>query len=94
MTPANVWALREDPYANADNCVLDESDIETVVAELDLSTAAGGRTIIDRTTGVGRRPAALVDVGPRPGLQTCQAGGRRRSHGHVDPFRAHDVGTE
>ena len=91
VTPAIAWLLREDPYASADNCGFDESDMETVVGELALFTAAGGRTIVNSTTGAGRRPAALVEVARRTGLQIVMAGGWCLSHGDVDTFTEDDV---
>ncbi|WP_225755241.1 phosphotriesterase [Actinotalea sp. Marseille-Q4924] len=91
VTPANAWLLREDPYASADNCGFDESDMETVVQELALFTGAGGRTIVNSTTGTGRRPAALVEVSRRTGLQIVMAGGWCLSHGQEHTLTDDDV---
>jgi len=91
VTPANAWLLREDPYSSADNCGFDETDMDTVLAELALYTGAGGRTIINSTTGAGRRPAALVEVAQRTGLQIVMSGGWCLSHGHVHTLTDADI---
>ena len=91
VTPANAWLLREDPYSSADNCGFDDSDMDTVVAELALFTGACGRTIVNSTTGSGRRPAALVDVARRTGLQIVMSGGWCLSHGDVHTLTDEDV---
>jgi phosphotriesterase-related protein len=51
VAPGLAWLLREDPYACADNCGFDERDLDTVVAELAVFTRAGGRTVVNNTTG-------------------------------------------
>ena len=91
VTPANAWLLREDPYSSADNCGFDESDMETVVAELTPFMNAGGRTIINSTTGAGRRPAALVELARRTGLQIVMSGGWCLSHGDVHTLTDADI---
>ena len=91
VTPANAWLLREDPYASADNCGFDENDMETIVAELAPFTDAGGRTIINSTTGSGRRPAALVETARRTGLQIVMSGGWCLSHGDVHTLTDADI---
>jgi phosphotriesterase-related protein len=91
VTPATAWLLREDPYSSADNCGFDERDMETIVAELAPFTNAGGRTIINSTTGVGRRPASLVETAHRTGLQIVMSGGWCLSHGDVHTLTAADV---
>lgn len=60
VTPSNAWLLREDPYACADNIVIDESDLDAVCDELSLFRRAGGTTVVDNTAGKG--PSAV-----RPG---------------------------
>lgn len=91
VTAANAWLLREDPYASADNCGFGESDMETIVAELALFTGAGGRTIINSSTGLGRRPAALVEAARRTGLQIVMSGGWCLSHGDVHTLTDADI---
>ena len=93
VTPANAWLLREDPYSSADNCGFDESDMESIVAELSLFTRAGGRTIINSTTGTGRRPAALVEAARRTGLQIVMSGGWCLSHGDVHTLTDADIAS-
>ena len=93
MTPANAWLLREDPYSSADNCGYDESDLETIVDELSLFTNAGGRTVINSSTGFRRSPAALVEVSRRTGLQIVMAGGWCLSHGDEHTFTDADIAS-
>lgn len=62
-----AWALREDPFFHPDNCRLD--DVDASVEELELFTAAGGRTVVEVTNpGIGRDPAKLVEISNRSGL--------------------------
>jgi phosphotriesterase-related protein len=84
VTPADAWLLREDPYTNRDNCRLDDEDV--TAAELGLFAGAGGRTVVDNTTGVGRRPGALVRTAERTGLNIVMASGWCLAHGHDDTF--------
>jgi len=93
VTPANAWLLREDPYSSADNCGFDENNMETIVAELAPFTSSGGRTIINSTTGVGRRPAALLALARRTGLQIVMSGGWCLSHGDVHTLTDADIAT-
>ena len=93
VTPANAWLLREDPYSSADNCGYDESDLETIVDELSLFTNAGGRTVINSSTGFRRSPAALVEVSRRTGLQIVMAGGWCLSHGDEHTFTDADIAS-
>lgn len=81
VTPSLAWLLREDPYSSADNCGYDETDTDVVVQELEIFRRAGGRTVVNNTTGKGRRPAALVQVSRRTGLNIVMAGGWCLSHG-------------
>src|SRR3954454_1899392 len=74
-TPELAWLLREDPYACADNCGFDERDLDSVVAELDVFVRAGGRTVVNNTTGSGRNPAALVRGAEATRLNVVMAGG-------------------
>ena len=84
VTPADAWLLREDPYSNRDNCRLDDEEI--TAAELALFAAAGGRTVVDNTTGAGRRPGSLVRTAERTGLNIVMASGWCLAHGHDDTF--------
>ncbi len=91
VTPELAWLLREDPYACADNCGFDERDLDTVVAELDVFVRAGGRTVVNNTTGTGRNPAALVRVAEATGLNVVMAGGWCLSHGDDHSLGEDDV---
>jgi phosphotriesterase-related protein len=91
VTPELAWLLREDPYACADNCGFDERDLDTVVAELEVFARAGGRTVVNNTTGSGRNPAALVRVAEATGLNVVMAGGWCLSHGDDHTLTDDDV---
>ena len=84
VTAADAWLLREDPYTNRDNCRLDDESV--TAAELGLFAAAGGRTVVDNTTGAGRRPEGLVRTAERTGLNIVMASGWCLAHGHDDTF--------
>lgn len=60
----NVGALRQNPYANRDNCILD--DEEVAVRELERFIEAGGRTVVDVTNhDIGSSPARLRKLAER-----------------------------
>jgi len=88
MSAQIAWALREDPYSNPDNCLLDDED--ATCAELALLVAAGGQTIVDNSTGVGRDPAALRRVAQRTGLHVVMGSGWCLAHGHDDSWASTD----
>jgi phosphotriesterase-related protein len=52
---------------------------------------AGGRTIINSTTGSGRHPAALLELARRTGLQIVMSGGWCLSHGDVHTLTDADI---
>lgn len=91
VTPATAWLLREDPYASRDNCSMSLDDLPIVAEELALFADAGGRTVVDNTTGAGRRPAALRELARRTGLNLVMAGGWCLSHGLDHDLRPPDV---
>lgn len=65
--PGLAWDLRQDPFANLDNCALD--DIDVAVAEVGRFTELGGRTILETTgLGIGRDLAALREISERSGV--------------------------
>ena len=67
VTEEILWDLRQDPFANLDNCRLD--DLEAARAEIDRYAALGGRTIMDATgLGVGRDLAGLAAVSESTGI--------------------------
>jgi phosphotriesterase-related protein len=62
-----LWDLRHDPFANVDNCRLD--DLQVAIEEVQRFADLGGRTIIDATgLGFGRNLAALSDVSRSTGV--------------------------
>lgn len=82
VSPANAWLLREDPYSCPDNCRMDD---ETITAqELGLFAAAGGRTVVDNTTGKGRDAARLVRTATATGLNIVMGSGWSFAHGYDD----------
>jgi phosphotriesterase-related protein len=67
VTEDILWDLRHDPFANLDNCRLD--DAELAVEELGRYAALGGRTVIETTgLGIGRNLAGLRSISERTGL--------------------------
>ncbi|MEE6287612.1 phosphotriesterase-related protein [Georgenia sp. MJ173] len=70
-----MWALRQDPYCNADNMA--DKPVDAVVAEVERFASVGGRTIVD-TTGtpaIGRNPQRLAEVARRTGLNIVMSTG-------------------
>ncbi|MDO9495130.1 MAG: hypothetical protein Q7J48_05470 [Nocardioides sp.] len=62
-----LWDLRQDPFANLDNCRLD--DFATAVEEVGRYAALGGQTILDATgLGVGRDLLGLRAVSEATGV--------------------------
>jgi phosphotriesterase-related protein len=83
VTPDIAWVLREDPFCCLDNCTLD--DVDGVVDELGHFLAAGGRSVVDATCeGMGRDPAALVEISRRTGLNIVMGAGWYLSKTHPD----------
>ncbi len=67
VTEDILWDLRQDPFANLDNCRL--ADREVAVAEVARFAALGGRTIVEATgLGIGRDLAGLQEVSRRTGV--------------------------
>ena len=63
-----LWDLRLDPFANLDNCRLD--DVSLAVEEVGRFAEFGGRTILEATgLGIGRDLAALRQVSEKSGVQ-------------------------
>lgn len=62
-----LWDLRQDPFANLDNCRLD--DLELAAQEVSRYRALGGQTILEATgLGVGRDLDALRAISARSGV--------------------------
>lgn len=67
VTEDILWDLRHDPFANLDNCRLD--DVDVAVAEVARFAALGGRTIVEASgLGTGRDLAGLAAVSRRTGV--------------------------
>ena len=62
-----VWDLKQDPFGNRDNCLLD--DEELAVEEVGRYASMGGQTIVDATgLGLGRDLDLLRRVSERTGV--------------------------
>ena len=91
VTPSIAWLLREDPYSSRDNARIVADQGQIVAEEVSIFRAAGGRTILDSSTGVERQPAALLDLARRTGLNIVMAGGWCLSHGDERMFTDADI---
>ena len=62
-----LWDLRHDPFANVDNCRLD--DLQAAIEEVRRFADLGGRTILEATgLGFGRDLVALSEVSRATGI--------------------------
>lgn len=69
-----IGELRMDPFANLDNCALD--DHQVAAAELMPFAAAGGRTVVDPTCrGIGRDLRKLREISATTGLHIIMGSG-------------------
>lgn len=69
-----LWDLRQDPFANLDNCRLD--DVEVAVAEVQRFADLGGGTIVEATgLGIGRDLEGLREVSRRTGVHVVAGTG-------------------
>lgn len=67
VTEDILWDLRQDPFANLDNCRLDDFDV--AVAEVQRYARLGGGTIVDATgLAVGRDLARLRELSEATGV--------------------------
>lgn len=74
VTEDVLWDLRQDPFANLDNCRLD--DLEVAVAEVQRFADLGGGTIVEATgLGIGRDLAGLREVSRRTGVHVVAGTG-------------------
>ncbi|MDF2507179.1 MAG: aryldialkylphosphatase [Microbacterium sp.] len=63
----NLGALRQNPYGNRDNCILDDPGL--AVREVARFRELGGRTIVDQTNGdIGSSPELLRQVAEESGV--------------------------
>ena len=94
--PGIYGELRMDPFANLDNCRLDDERL--AVAELAEVAALGGRTVVDPTCqGIGRDPLALRRIAEATGLNVVMGGGFYLQASHPERVRgmaASDVADE
>ncbi|MEX0698028.1 MAG: hypothetical protein WEB85_01650 [Dongiaceae bacterium] len=66
--------LRMDPFANLDNCRLE--DVDAAVEEVGQFRELGGATVVDPTNvGIGRDPVALQTISRRAGLNVVMGAG-------------------
>ena len=82
--------LRMDPFANRDNCVLD--DVDAAVEELGRFAGLGGRTVVEATcASIGRDPAALRQISEQTGLHIVMGAGYYLEGSHPDHFAGMSV---
>lgn len=68
VSPDILWDLRHDPFANVDNCRLDNLDL--ACTELLRYAALGGRSLVEATgLGAGRDLRGLQEASERTGVQ-------------------------
>lgn len=96
ITPGILSQLRNDPFANWDNCALDDEAL--AVQELMLFVAEGGATVVDPTCrGIGRDPQALVRIARETGLNIVMGAGYylHSSHpAHLSDMTERDITDE
>lgn len=69
-----LWELRQDPFANRDNCRLDDEDC--AVTELARFVDLGGMTILEATSAsIGRNPTGLARISQRTGVSIVMGTG-------------------
>jgi phosphotriesterase-related protein len=74
VSPRIAWLLHDRPYANRDNCQLDDDD--DAADELTFLRGLGGRTVIEVTSdGQGRDLGRLAELQRRTGVQIVAGGG-------------------
>ena len=70
----NLWELRNDPFANKDNCTM--NDRALAIRELHRFVAQGGHTVIETSAdGNGRDPEGLAEVSRATGLNIIMGTG-------------------
>ncbi|HEY0248514.1 MAG TPA: phosphotriesterase-related protein [Gryllotalpicola sp.] len=74
VSASNAWMLRDRPYSNYDNCVLD--DDEGMLEELLAYKAVGGVSVMETTPdGEGRSPERLRAMSEASGINVVMGGG-------------------
>ncbi|PIL14294.1 hypothetical protein P775_26685 [Puniceibacterium antarcticum] len=87
ITPDMLSQLRHDPFANLENCGLDDEAL--AVKELMLFVAEGGATVVDPTCkGIGRNPEALTRIARETGLNIVMGAGYYLHSSHPDYLEA------
>ncbi|GAB3597870.1 phosphotriesterase family protein [Microbacterium tumbae] len=90
VTPDIAWLLRDRPYANRDNCALD--DPEDAAEELRHFASLGGTTVIEVTAeGQGRDRAGLARLSTQTGVQIIAGGGWYLEPYHPAVTRGDDI---
>ena len=85
-----IGELRMDPFANLDNCALD--DHRLAAAELMPFKAAGGRTVVDPTCrGIGRDPLKLRAIASATGLRIVMGSGYYLQTSHPPELRKMNI---
>lgn len=70
----NLWSMRVNPYANRDNCIL--NDVDQSLREIEIFKEFGGRTIVEVTLeGAGRDVEKLVKVSKLSGINIVAGAG-------------------
>ena len=83
ITPDILSQLRNDPFANLQNCALDDEAL--AVKELMLFANEGGTTVVDPTCkGIGRNPQALTRIANETGLNIVMGAGYYLHSSHPD----------
>lgn len=90
VTLANLKQVRNNPYGNRDNCVLDNMDL--MATELAEFKDAGGGTLVDTTNGdLGPQPANLKALSERTGLHMVAGCGHYVSFAHPPELASQTV---
>jgi phosphotriesterase-related protein len=83
---SNLWSMRINPYANRDNCFL--NDMELAIREIEIFKKHGGETITEVTLdGIGRDVLRLADVSKKTGVNIIAATGHYIFETHPDIVR-------
>jgi phosphotriesterase-related protein len=89
---STLKTVRNDPYSNRDNCVLD--DPELMIEELMEFKNAGGGTVVDLTNAdLGPQPEKLKLVSERTGLNIVLGNGHYVSFGQPPELASWDIQT-
>ena len=96
VSPGILSRLKNDPFANRDNCAL--TDEALAVSELMQFAAEGGATVVDPTCrGIGRNPEALVRISEATGLNIVMGSGYYLEASHppeLSGMSARDIAAE